>query len=62
MNPSDWEKELEEGDKEAYQEVCWRLDSARWSLVESGSFGDDELMAFDLAVAAFKEKHKALED
>lgn len=62
MNPKDWEQELIEGDKDAYQEVCWRLDSARWTLVETGGLNDEELMAFDLAVAAFKEKHKALED
>ena len=59
-DPKNWEEELKDGDRNAYNDVCWRLDMVRWSMVESEDLSDLSLMAFDLAVAAFKEKHKAL--
>ena len=61
-DPKNWEEELKDGDRNAYNDVCWRLDMVRWSMVESEDLNDHSLMAFDLAVAAFKEKHKALKD
>lgn len=60
-DPKNWEEELKDGDRDAYQEVCWRLDTVRWSMVESEDLNDDGLMAFDLAYAAFKEKYKDLD-
>lgn len=61
-DPTKWQEELDQGDREAYQSVCWELDTVRWMMVDTNGLSDDALMAFDLAVAAFKEKHKALED